>query len=75
MAHMGEPKAEGRRRVAPCHPAARPLLLGVQAVAGDRLQPATAHPVRGRRREGAVRRVHGEGEGEGGGEGEGEGGG
>ena len=50
MAHMGEPEAEGCRRVAP-------LLPGVQAAAGNRLQTATAHPVWGRRREGTVRRV------------------
>ena len=56
-AHMGRPEAEGRRRVAPRHRAVRPLLPGVHAAAGNRLQPATAHPVRGRRREGAVRRV------------------
>ena len=56
-AHMGEPEAEGRCRVPPRHPAARPLLPGAQAAAGNRLWPATAHPVRGRRREGAVWRV------------------
>ena len=56
-AHMGEPEAEGQRRVAPRHPAARPLLPGVQAATRDRLRPATAHLVRGQRREGAVRRV------------------
>ena len=43
-AHMGEPEAEGRRRVATRHPAARPLLPGPQAAAGNRLRPATAHP-------------------------------
>ena len=57
MAHMGEPEVEGRRWVAPRHLAARPLLPGVEAAAGNRLQPATANLVWGRRREGAVRRV------------------
>ena len=57
VANMGQPEAEGQRRVAPCHPAARLLLPGVHAGAGNRLQPATAHPVRGRQREGVVRSV------------------
>ena len=54
-AHMGELEAEGRCRVAPRHPAARLLLPGLQAAAGNRLRPAPAHPVWGWRREGAVR--------------------
>ena len=54
---MGEPEAEGQRRVAPRHPPARLLLPSPQVAAGKRLQPAPAHPVRGRRREGTVRRV------------------
>ena len=56
-AHVAQPEAEGGRRVAPCHPVARLLLLGAQAAAGNRLQPVAAHPLWGRRREGAVGRV------------------
>ena len=54
---MGEPEAEGRRRVAPRHAAALPPLPGFQAVAGNRQPPATAHAIRGRRREGGGRGV------------------
>ena len=52
-AHLGEPTAEGRCRIAPRHPAAHLLLPGQLATAGERLHPAPAHPVRGRRRGGA----------------------
>ena len=53
----GRARGEGRRWVAPCRPAARPLHPSPQAAAGNRLRPAPAHPVQGRRREGAVRGV------------------
>ena len=56
-AHLGELAADGRCRVAPRHPAAHLLLRGQPAAAGERLHPAPAHPVRGRRREGTVRGV------------------
>ena len=56
-AHMGELEAEGRCRVAPRHPAAHLLLLGLPAAAGKRMHPAPVHPVQGRRWEGAVRGV------------------
>ena len=54
---LARPEAEGRRRVAPRHPAARPLLPGPQPAAGNRLRPATAPPVPGRWREDAARGV------------------
>ena len=60
-AHMGEPKAEGRCRVAPRQPAAQLMLPGMEAANRNRLQPVPAHPVRGRRREGAVRGHRGRG--------------
>ena len=55
-AHMGKPETEGRRRVAPHHPAAHLLLPGLR-YRGKRLHPAPTHLVRGRRQAGAVRVV------------------
>ena len=45
-AYMGEPEAEGRRRVAPRHPAARQLRPGPQAAAGNRLRETGCGPRR-----------------------------
>ena len=56
-ARMGEPRADGRRWVAPHHPAARPLLLGPRAASENQLWPTTADQGRGRQREGALRGV------------------
>ena len=46
-AHLGQPTADGRCRVAPRYPPAHLLLPGQPAAAEEWLQPAPAHPVRG----------------------------